>query len=81
MSILWASGLGGAMLVFIVELMTTANKLKFMKTIGQRTALNNVSNDECPHHRNTTWGEAIRIHVRGKYTGSLVVVPRKTIIV
>ena len=81
MSILWALGLGGAMLVFIVELITKAHKLKFMKTIGHRTPLNNVPNDRCTDHRNVTWGEARRIHVRGKYTGAPVVVPRKTIIV
>ena len=59
MSILWALGLGGAVLVFIVELTTKAHKLKFMKTIdvGQRDPLNT-------HHRNITWGEARWIQIR-----------------
>ena len=65
-SILWALGLGGAVLVFIVELTTKAHKLKFMKTIdvGKRNPLNNVPDDDHTHHRNITWGEARRIQIR-----------------
>ena len=82
MSILWALGLGGAVLVFTAELITKAHKLKCMKTtdVAQRAPLNNVPiNDDQKHHRNITWGEARRIQIRGKYTGTHVVVPRKTV--
>ena len=73
-SILWALGLGGAVLVFIVELTTKAHKLKFMKTIdvGQRAPLNNVPDDD-------HLGRGKKDPDQGKYIGARLVVPRMVV--